>query len=229
MLDHEERKREVELPAVQGHPLLDGRTVAPAVRLSVLPVETDERDSLDVLAPDVRIRLVEAFLPGPGVKAFASEGVPPLPLFVAALHVRVPPPRLHVVVPVDEQPLDVPPVRGRVVRKHVEPDARAEFEFVPASAVRNVARDDHPVHALVAEPLQRLAEPSRPLRLVEVDVADHADPRDRRLRPRRGGASRKRRRIHAKDRARRQHRATGRARSNIRHLFSRSGPTGSPA
>ena len=114
---------------------------------------------------------------------------------------------LHVVVTVDEQLLDVPPVPSLVPGEHRIPGIRHDLQLIAHARVGHVACDDHAVHVALAEIGERLLERARvaedakvPLRGVYMNVRDDAYAqvrRPRREKPRRrgkGATCRKRRR-----------------------------------
>ena len=93
-----------------------------------------------------------------------------------------------VVVAEDEEAFDLAPVRRLVVRKYAEPDVGGGLEFAREAAVRDVARHDHGVGTVVAEPFKRLLEGLRTVAALKrlavlgepnMDVADNAEAQQR--------------------------------------------------
>ena len=82
---------------------------------------------------------------------------------------------LPVVVAVHEEPFDMPPVRGLVVRKHGTPHPSDLLKLLYKAAFSKVAAYRDAVNTLVAEPFQRLAELLRTSKRVLAVLASKAD------------------------------------------------------
>ena len=186
VLEVEEGLLRVEELRVRGEELLHSGDAGLLLALALVgrPVSADERVAVDLPVHDGRERLVEDPLPvrllvGAQDVLGALRLVRPELLGVAAVAEA-----LVVVVAVDEEALHVATVRRLVVREHLEPGVRHVLELVDEPLVGDVAHDHHGVHALRAEPFERVDEGGGVVALVEavarggeahVDVAHHAE------------------------------------------------------
>ncbi len=146
------------------------------VVVAIAPMCADHRDAVDVLHPDGNVLLPEAFLPR---LLHVLVGMPYRVCdhgrVLLLLLVETPRPAPPVVVAVNEQLLDLAAVGRLAVGEDLEPRIAGALELADAPGVRDVARDEHAVRAVVTEVFERLDEVELVARILEMHVAQHTD------------------------------------------------------
>ena len=167
VLGIEKRLRRIELFFVRLEEIVE-----PSEIVALRPVAADERIALDVLDPEIGIRLVEKLLPDLRRIILVADALALCELLVVR---REPVDAPDVVVAVDEELLDLLAAEALVLRKNRIPRVREDLELADAPLVGDIACHHHAVDAAFAEKPQRIEEVFLVSRLLDVHVAHYAE------------------------------------------------------